>query len=348
VAVLVVAAAVSTVGAALGPRQALSEDCGGPEPDPVELIVVMEAAATAEDVAAMKEVNGEGAEALVAPPDLWVVQMPAGLSLGEAVARYEALPGVQYAGADSQMRLEASDPGSGCPEIGAGLDVGLSDNPDPVFAGGTLVYEVTVRNAGPDEARNVELTSAVPRDARLLSSGFSNGDAKGSCPPGADGVVRCEIGDLAVDGTATLRMEVRPKEPGLLAAVVDAQADNALMGVDSSASASTRVLEAPTTRLGPCTVTGTAGSDLLVGTGGRDVVCGLGGDDTLLGAGGDDAIFGGPGDDLLRGGSGSDELVGGWGADELRARDSVRGNDTVRGGPGTDVVIADRGDRVTE
>ena len=47
----------------------------------------------------------------------------------------------------------------------------------------------------------------------------------------------------------------------------------------------------------PCTITGTAGNDVLTGTAGNDVICGLGGDDSIKGQGGNDTIIGGPGTD---------------------------------------------------
>ena len=64
-----------------------------------------------------------------------------------------------------------------------------------------------------------------------------------------------------------------------------------------------------------CTVTGTAGADVLTGTAGADVVCGFGGNDRLLGLGGADTLSGGPGDDELVGGPGGDTLQGGTGSD---------------------------------
>jgi len=83
-----------------------------------------------------------------------------------------------------------------------------------------------------------------------------------------------------------------------------------------------------------CTVTGSAGDDVLIGTAGDDVLCGRGGDDRLLGRGGDD---------LLRGGRGGDRLRGGWGADRLGGR---RGPDRLYGGYGPDRLYGGYGDDV--
>jgi uncharacterized repeat protein (TIGR01451 family) len=86
-----------------------------------------------------------------------------------------------------------------------------------------------------------------------------------------------------------------------------------------------------------CTVTGTAGKDILRGTSGADVICGLGGADKLYGLGGADRIYGGPGKDLVYGGKGNDtmytsdkfadKLFGGKGKDKARgdSRDTMAG-----------------------
>jgi TolB protein len=83
-----------------------------------------------------------------------------------------------------------------------------------------------------------------------------------------------------------------------------------------------------------CTITGTAGDDILRGTAGDDVICGLGGDDVISGDGGDDRIIGGAGADVISGGTGEDVLLGGPGNDLFNARDRTR--DVVDGGSGRD------------
>jgi Ca2+-binding RTX toxin-like protein len=87
-----------------------------------------------------------------------------------------------------------------------------------------------------------------------------------------------------------------------------------------------------------CTITGTAGDDVLVGTAGADVICGLGGNDIIDGDGGDDLLYGGDGDDVLFGGAGRDELHGGPGDDELVGG---LGSDVMHGDGGGDTVSYD-------
>ncbi len=89
-----------------------------------------------------------------------------------------------------------------------------------------------------------------------------------------------------------------------------------------------------------CTITGTAGNDVLADTPGNDVLCGLGGNDTLACGRGNDVLRGGPGNDLLEGAAGNDMLYGGEGNDRLVAWDGAR--DYIHGGPGYDHAWADR------
>ena len=94
-----------------------------------------------------------------------------------------------------------------------------------------------------------------------------------------------------------------------------------------------------------CTITGTAGDDVLRGTWRDDVICGLGGDDVIVAGRGDDAVFGDAGDDRVRGGAGADTLYGDDGADLLRGGG---GRDVLAGGPGADLLRAGLGDHAEQ
>jgi len=124
--------------------------------------------------------------------------------------------------------------------------------------------------------------------------------------------------------------------------------------VAAATSASAASLPTPTPTTPTCTITGTAGNDVLRGTGGDDVICGLAGNDTLIGNGGNDMLLGGAGNDTLEGGAGKDVLMGGGGKDTLNGgtgNDALAGGaavDKLTGGAGADVCAADPADPVSD
>jgi RTX calcium-binding nonapeptide repeat (4 copies)/Putative glucoamylase/Protein of unknown function (DUF3131) len=75
-----------------------------------------------------------------------------------------------------------------------------------------------------------------------------------------------------------------------------------------------------------CTITGTAGADVLAGTPGPDVICAGAGDDVVRAGGGDDVVYGDAGNDTIHSGPGDDVLYG------------DAGTDVLDGGPGRDVL----------
>lgn len=102
-------------------------------------------------------------------------------------------------------------------------------------------------------------------------------------------------------------------------------------------------------RIVVCTITGTAGDDVLRGTPGSDVICGRDGDDRIVGLGGDDVIFGGAGNDIIFGSGGDDRIYGGSGDDTIDGNGDddlivgEAGNDLLTGGFGIDVLSGGRG-----
>jgi len=93
-----------------------------------------------------------------------------------------------------------------------------------------------------------------------------------------------------------------------------------------------------------CTITGTAGDDVLRGTPHDDVICGFPGKDTIYGGGGNDTIYASSGRDVIHGGAGDDRIIGSEGRDLLlggTGMDRLHGgadNDVLREGPGRDIL----------
>ena len=89
------------------------------------------------------------------------------------------------------------------------------DTPDPVSAGNLLRYTIRVTNRGPGRATNVTVTDVLPAGVKLISTDTSQGSCSAS---GAR--ITCRLGTMAVNLSATIRVTVRPAQPGVLSNVV--------------------------------------------------------------------------------------------------------------------------------
>lgn len=95
----------------------------------------------------------------------------------------------------------------------ANLTVEKEGTPDPVLAGQVLTYTIEVGNSGTATAAGVTVTDPVPANTVFVSAASSQGDCPSPPTPSpgdASGTVRCELGSVAVGGTATVTIEVRP------------------------------------------------------------------------------------------------------------------------------------------
>lgn len=96
-------------------------------------------------------------------------------------------------------------------DAAADLEVTLADSPDPVLAGGSLVYTATVTNAGPTDATGVLLTDLLPAGARFVSARTDDG----VCAEDA-GLVECRFEEIASGGSVVAEIKVEPSNEGVL------------------------------------------------------------------------------------------------------------------------------------
>lgn len=232
--------------------------------------------------------------------------------------------------------------GSAAQPASSNLQVTKSDSPDPVRVGAQLTYTIGVENLGPTPASGVTVTDNLPKGVDLVSASSSSGvcTAQG-------GKVTCPIGALAPVGVnyggspASATVVVVPRRPGTIRNTATVKGDQRDPGkANDKATATTRVLAAPTCRGFAATISGTPGDDQLLGTPGPDVIAALGGNDRIVSRSGRDLICAGSGNDYIAAGSAGDRVFAGAGRDRLLGRG---GPDLLKGSAGHDVLKGGRG-----
>jgi uncharacterized repeat protein (TIGR01451 family)/uncharacterized delta-60 repeat protein len=90
----------------------------------------------------------------------------------------------------------------------ADLALGMSDEPDPVVVGGTLVYSLTVSNLGPATATAVRLTNTLPARVSFVSASPSGYILVGNT------VVFTNLGNIGSGAETVATITVHPTVPG--------------------------------------------------------------------------------------------------------------------------------------
>jgi uncharacterized repeat protein (TIGR01451 family) len=89
------------------------------------------------------------------------------------------------------------------------LSLALAATPNPVLLGSHLSYTLTVTNRGPNAATRVRLDNPLPESVDLVSVESNQGSITN-----VEGIIRCELGELAVGATATATIVVVPTVAG--------------------------------------------------------------------------------------------------------------------------------------
>ena len=90
----------------------------------------------------------------------------------------------------------------------ANLSITKTDSPDPVTVGGTLTYNISVTNSGPNSASNVVVTDTIPGSTTFVSASSSQGSCSGTS------TVTCNLGTLTNGASATVTIVVIPTTTG--------------------------------------------------------------------------------------------------------------------------------------
>jgi uncharacterized repeat protein (TIGR01451 family) len=137
-----------------------------------------------------------------------------------------------------------------------GLAISIVDSPDPVQAGQSLTYTITVTNTGNATAQGVTLTDTLPSGVSFVSASLS--------PSGtAGGVVTIPVGDLAAGASRSIQIVVNPSTAGSIANQVTATASGGI----SSHNAELTTVTTASTGSGTGSGSGSGGTTTNDGTG---------------------------------------------------------------------------------
>src|SRR5207253_3922478 len=219
---------------------------------------------------------------------LWAFQDPRKANVRNPVMRLRT-----YLSALSVLALAGfafAHAGAAAPAGSANLKIAKADSPGPVRVGSSLTYAIGVENLGPAAASGVTVTDNLPKGVDLISAIGPSGvcaiqGRKVTCPVGNLNPVGVNYGGAQ----ATVTIVVVPRAPGSIrnTATVKGDQKDPVKGNDK-ATATTRVLGAPTCRGVAATISGTPGDDVLLGTPGPDVIAALGGNDRIVARAGRD------------------------------------------------------------
>ncbi len=92
------------------------------------------------------------------------------------------------------------------------LTIAMTALRNPVLAGSSLRYAMTVTNQGPSPATGITVTDVLPANVGFVSATAS----QGTCANNA-GTLTCNIGKLAAQASATITLTVTPMAAGTLA-----------------------------------------------------------------------------------------------------------------------------------
>jgi uncharacterized repeat protein (TIGR01451 family) len=226
------------------------------------------------------------------------------------------------------------------------LSIEKTDSPDPIARGNNIVYTITVRNVGANDATSVVVTDALPaaKDVDFVSVSSTGGTCQRT-----GSTVTCQLGQLNAGTTATVTMVVQAKKDGTLSNTATVASPDDTNPANNSATATTRVTKPGVGKKGQpsCaapTITGTTGDDVITGSDRADVIVTFEGNDRVIALGGKDLVCTGAGFDLVLGGLGGDTVIGGFNADRLIGNaggDLLKGKvgrDRLRGQTGNDVL----------
>jgi uncharacterized repeat protein (TIGR01451 family) len=98
------------------------------------------------------------------------------------------------------------------PTVSADLSVTKTVAPKVITVGDNQTFTIKVTNQRRDTARDVVMTDSLPNEVRFIRASTSR-DKPGSCSA-RGGTVTCDLGNLRVDSTVTVKIFVKNTQAG--------------------------------------------------------------------------------------------------------------------------------------
>jgi uncharacterized repeat protein (TIGR01451 family) len=119
----------------------------------------------------------------------------------------------------------------------ADLSIVKEDSSPTIVVGDPLIYTIDVSNAGPDDATSVIVTDPLPSELTFDSASTT----QGSCSE-SGGTVTCDLGDLAVDASATITINTTANAAGTITNTATVSSDTSDPDLSNNSDPSTTTI----------------------------------------------------------------------------------------------------------
>ncbi len=167
--------------------------------------------------------------------------------------------------------------------LSADLSVSKADTADPIALGSNAIYNITVDNAGPDDASGVVLTDTLPAGTTFLFASF------GCTYNAGPHTVTCNLGNIVSGGSSNVIITVTPGSSGTITNTVSVTSGTADPNAGNNTASETTTVNPPQADLSlakldspdPITVGSTLTYTIIISNNGPDTATGVSLTDTL-------------------------------------------------------------------
>ena len=133
--------------------------------------------------------------------------------------------------------------GDACDSVFANLSLSMTDSPDPVPAGTSLTYFITVNNAGPSTSTGVVVRDDLPSGVTFSSAVPSQGTCTGTSS------VTCSLGSISSGASATISIIVTATGSGVISNTASAGTTTTDPNLANNSATVTTTVQVPEIRI---------------------------------------------------------------------------------------------------